>query len=44
MGAWAVDRLVGTIENPEVRAEQVRLPCPLVVRDSVAAPPIVMRT
>jgi LacI family transcriptional regulator len=44
MGAWAVDRLIRTIEDPEVRPEQVRLPCPLVVRDSVAAPPTVMRT
>lgn len=39
MGAWAVDALVHRIETPDTAPEQVRLPCPLVPRGSVAAPP-----
>ena len=39
MGAWAVEALIRTIEDPDSDSEQVRLRCPLVVRDSVAAPP-----
>ncbi len=38
MGAWAVENLIRRIENPESEVEQVRLPCPLVSRGSVAAP------
>jgi LacI family transcriptional regulator len=40
MGAWAVENLIRRIEEPDTPAEQVRLPCPLVVRDSVAPPPL----
>lgn len=38
MGAWAVDALIRRIESPEAEPEQVLLPCPLVVRESVAPP------
>lgn len=39
MGAWAVEALIRRIDSPEAEPEQVLLPCPLVVRDSVAPPP-----
>lgn len=39
MGAWAVETLIRRLEHPESGSEQVMLPCPLVSRDSVAAPP-----
>jgi LacI family transcriptional regulator len=38
MGAWAVETLRRHIEDPDSDVEQAHLPCPLVPRDSVAAP------
>jgi LacI family transcriptional regulator len=38
MGAWAVETLRRHIEDPESDVEQIHLACPLVPRDSVAAP------
>jgi LacI family transcriptional regulator len=41
MGAWGVRALVRRIEEqPSVPAEHVALPCPVVVRESVAPPPV----
>ena len=41
MGAWAVERLIRLIEQPDEDVpEQVLLPCPLVERASVARPPV----
>lgn len=39
MGAWAVARLLDAANGAGPEPEQVRLRCPLVERDSVAAPP-----
>lgn len=40
MGAWGVHTLIRQIENPhEVTPTQVSIPCPIVRRGSVAAPP-----
>jgi LacI family transcriptional regulator len=39
MGAWAVDTLIGQIENDTTDQLRVRLRCPVVERASVAAPP-----
>jgi LacI family transcriptional regulator len=38
MGRWATDHLLELIADPGVRPEQFRMPCPLVVRASTAAP------
>jgi len=43
MGAWAVQRLMELIDAPERITERVparTLPCPLIRRSSVAAPPV----
>jgi LacI family transcriptional regulator len=41
MGAWAVERLIRLVEQPEGGIpEQVRLTCPLVERDSVSRPAV----
>jgi len=39
MGVWAVDALIDRIESPDTEPAQIELPCPLVVRASVDAPP-----
>ena len=39
MGAWAVETLIRRLEDPDVAPDQVLLPCPVVERGSVAAPP-----
>jgi LacI family transcriptional regulator len=39
MGRWAVEAVLARIEDPQAPIENVRLPCPLVRRDSVTAPP-----
>jgi LacI family transcriptional regulator len=38
MGAWATETLIGRIQRPATEPEQVLLPCPLVIRGSVARP------
>jgi LacI family transcriptional regulator len=35
MGYWAVEHLLDALENPAHSNEQVTLPCPLVVRESI---------
>lgn len=40
MGRWAVERLEQVISGGESEAVQFRMPCPLVVRDSVAPPTV----
>lgn len=39
MGAWAVETLIRVLQEPDTDPEQVLLACPVVERDSVAAPP-----
>jgi LacI family transcriptional regulator len=39
MGAWAVETLIRRLEDPETPSEQVLLPCPVIERGSVTAPP-----
>jgi LacI family transcriptional regulator len=42
MGAWAVQHLIGRLGEPDggpAHADQIVLPCPLIRRGSVAAPP-----
>lgn len=38
MGQWAMKRLIGILSDSEVPVESAVLPCPLVRRESVAAP------
>jgi LacI family transcriptional regulator len=38
MGRWAVERLLHQIAGEEVTPEHHRVPCPLVLRESVTAP------
>ena len=38
MGVWAVERLLRTVDGEDVPIEQVSLPCPVVLRGSIARP------
>ena len=38
MGQWAVKALVQLMREPEATPTEIRMPCPLVERDSVAPP------
>jgi LacI family transcriptional regulator len=39
MGRWAVQHLLSVLRGEAVEPRQVRMECPLIVRDSVRPPP-----